>query len=430
MLSSEILPKHELTAYKLKLLNSINPLLSPTLPPSPPLSHSDLSRSSPPLSTPATANATAKRKGAIEVTSGTSGLGLSSGVQNDEAPSKRARLSLSAKPRPPSANPEVKVSGSKADDTPDLRSSAFPSNSLVPPSPVLAGARPPTTHSSRQSSSFSSEWPSDRIRKLGITYRETARDLKRLGDKVARENKARKANLLSLVLLADALVLYVFAFWSDDHATKKVHSQNWTTIFGLLTFVRGAAEKSGIVLVGALCYRMEAYIIHLLSTSEQRSLVFRGAQVLSSSPSLLSTPTLAGPHGDRSPQSQGSPSSAQSPPNLIVPPASITHDLLKAYTKASHEIFRYQRLWDESAVALSPSVLSASFPLTWRLCVETNLDVDAASFVPPVKPWKFAWPVDLQQTLAIPHTVGFARALLEEFALKEGLEYVPQMVDG
>lgn len=363
---------------------------------------------------------------------------------------RRARLSLSAKPRPPSANPEVKVSGSKADDTPDLRSSAFPSNSLVPPSPVLAGARPPTTHSSRQSSSFSSEWPSDRIRKLGITYRETARDLKRLGDKVARENKARKANLLSLVLLADALVLYVFAFWSDDHATKKVHSQNWTTIFGLLTFVRGAAEKSGIVLVGALwyvqyfffllicqsnnrhpdSYRMEAYIIHLLSTSEQRSLVFRGAQVLSSSPSLLSTPTLAGPHGDRSPQSQGSPSSAQSPPNLIVPPASITHDLLKAYTKASHEIFRYQRLWDESAVALSPSVLSASFPLTWRLCVETNLDVDAASFVPPVKPWKFAWPVDLQQTLAIPHTVGFARALLEEFALKEGLEYVPQMVDG
>lgn len=47
----------------------------------------------------------------------------------------------------------------------------------------------------------------------------------------------------------DAVLLYVFAFWCDDQAAKTCVVKNWQSIFGLLTFVKSRAEKSGMAIV-------------------------------------------------------------------------------------------------------------------------------------------------------------------------------------
>lgn len=87
--------------------------------------------------------------------------------------------------------------------------------------------------------------------------------------------------------------------------------------------------------------------------------------------------------------------------------------------------------------------LAAKVPRTYALCTEGNLRIDASQLVLPVKCpgatgaaddqaqdgiWRFAWPVDPSRTLIVPHTVAFARCVLEEWAQNEGLDFVPAQV--
>lgn len=57
---------------------------------------------------------------------------------------------------------------------------------------------------------------------------------------------------MALAKQTEAILLYVFAFWCDDQAAKTCISQNWQSIFGLVAFVKRAAEKANLSLVVAL----------------------------------------------------------------------------------------------------------------------------------------------------------------------------------
>ena len=171
--------------------------------------------------------------------------------------------------------------------------------------------------------------------------------------------------------------------------------------------------------------RVEAYTLHRIFLHDQKSAIYRASQItLPPSPALLTTSLP-----DASAKSPPSPLPAHSPPSLH-PATSPTpsSDVLKSFSKSGSELFRFNRLWEEAALLLSPAVLVREAPKTWRLCVETNVGVEAADWGIPAKPWRFAWPVDLQRTQGLVQEIGFARAVLEEVAEREGLAFVPAVV--
>ncbi|KAI5479217.1 hypothetical protein MNV49_003911 [Pseudohyphozyma bogoriensis] len=416
-------------AYKLELLNSIQPLLKPTLPPSPPPSATDeIPDPIDDVPLPAT-----KRK-ADEPRAGskTVGLGLTADVRTTgELGVKRVRVSPTANtvPLPPqhaaTANSHLKA------PTPDLRSHAFPtashkirSDMLVPPSPVI----PSAGLAAANTKAWRVDYSHERLKRLAGMYRGEARDLKRLGDKTAREDRSARGQLHSTVLQTDALLLYVFGFWCDDQAIKGCNAAQWQSLFGLLTWVKGCAEKAGASIITGICLRMEAHVVHLLSTHEQKNLVSRGLQY---GAGASASPSIPPPQQEgRSPSSQASPSDTQhrnnaSPPSTTPSSSTTTAaaaDLIKSYTKAGHELFRYPRLYEESCVHLTTRLL-ISLPETWHRCIDTNLNEDATGMVIPVKPWRFAWPVEMGRAMSVPHTVVWARAMLEEWARSQGVEY-------
>lgn len=85
-----------------------------------------------------------------------------------------------------------------------------------------------------------------------LSYREQGRSLKHSGDRVAREAKSAKDGTLAAVLQMEAILLYVFAFWCDDQASRNCLVANWHSIFGLLSFVKRAAEKQGLAVISGL----------------------------------------------------------------------------------------------------------------------------------------------------------------------------------
>ena len=102
-------------------------------------------------------------------------------------------------------------------------------------------------------------------------------------------------------------------------------------------------------------------------------------------------------------------------------------DFLRSFLRASPDLFRHQRLYDDSCALLSPSVLAASFPRTWALCTRPDAQTSLTSFVVPARPWRFSWPAELGRG-TLGHQVAWARAILEEWSENEGLGYVPEDV--
>lgn len=154
---------------------------------------------------------------------------------------------------------------------------------------------------------------------------------------------------------------------------------------------------------------MEAHIFQTLSNYEQKSLAARGSHLLPSTativtsivPSLPLNPTLLAPG---------------------TPPATVqSNQVVQSFVKASGEIFRVQRQWEESCVILSPLVISSTLPRTWRLITVTNVGIEQMSMIVPCKPFTFAWPVEPSRAASIPHAVAFARCVLEEYAVSRGL---------
>ncbi|KAM0750803.1 hypothetical protein T439DRAFT_325861 [Meredithblackwellia eburnea MCA 4105] len=403
--SQEYAAKKDALAHKLEILNSLLPLLSPTL-------------------------ATGKRKIIDEINvidestpeKAVHGLGLAGGVNLDEANPKRVRLLAPSIP----PTPELRAA---ANVTPSLSSSAkLKSDALLPPpsvvpSPVIPPSSLRSSASKRDSTTSLSK---DRLRKLASGYREKGREVKHQGDKTRREGgSSSRANILATIQQADAVMLYVFSYWCDDQANKQTMVVNWKTIFGLLSYVKNTAEKAGMGIVLGLCLRVEAHILHRIFLHDQKSAIYKATQLtLPPSPALLPVPNPN--DSSRSPGSADS----HSPPGATPAPQSnqLAHDLLNTFVKAGNELFRYHRLWEEAATLVTPAILARDSPRTWKLCHEENLGVDAADWGPPVKPWKFCWPVDLQRGNGLIQEIIFARAVLEEVAEKEGLKFVPAVV--
>lgn len=168
---------------------------------------------------------------------------------------------------------------------------------------------------------------------------------------------------------------------------------------------------------------MEAYIAFTLSNHEQKALSFRSSQLLQfpapPSTSLHPSP-LAHSH---------SPSSLPSPSDPPDPTSAATTELLKSFTKASADLFRTQKLWEESCALLSPSILAVSAPETWSAMQTTVMLVDPGEMVLPVRPWRFqGWGMELRRAMGVPQGVTFGRAVLEEWAGREGLGFVGREV--
>ena len=90
----------------------------------------------------------------------------------------------------------------------------------------------------------------------GRRYRSAGRELKHSGDATARSATSLRDSHLAIVQQAEAVLLYVFAFWCDDQAARGCIIQNWQSIFGLLAFVKRAAEKANLgIVVGVWCVR-------------------------------------------------------------------------------------------------------------------------------------------------------------------------------
>lgn len=286
-------------------------------------------------------------------------------------------------------------------------------------------------------------------------YREQGRSLKHSGDRVARE--AQSAQSVQSATLAvcqqmEAILLYVFAFWCDDQASRNCLATNWHSIFGLLSFVKRAAEKQGLAVILGLCLRVEALTCQVLSTHEQKTLNYKGVQHASAAagPSPVAHPAGASPAGSHHtnassaggsppnpntglhppPPTSGAPSSAGPP---APPPPIDPTQLVKSFTSASSALFRISRLLADSNDILSPALLADFCPRTWHACTEANRGVSPASVHVPRRQegpaeeegevgaggggrWVFAWPVEMASNTAAPHVVGFARCLLEEWA--------------
>lgn len=251
----------------------------------------------------------------------------------------------------------------------------------------------------------------------------------------------------------EALLLYIFAFWCDDQASKTCLASNWQSIFGLLAFVRRAAEKQGLAVVLGLCLRMEGLVCQVLSTHEQKALNYRGVQYAAAAvgPSPLSN--SGGPHGQQQPPQNGAAQQHTGPPDASpagshatmssggspsaghppsqAPPAT---DLVKRFTAGSSALFHIHRLLADSSSILSPALMSTYLPRTWRAMTVENVGVDPITtvFVPEKVAagdggegggWRFAWPVEVAAGAAVPHWVAWARCVLEEWAEGENCGY-------
>lgn len=105
-------------------------------------------------------------------------------------------------------------------------------------------------------------------------------------------------------------------------------------------------------------------------------------------------------------------------------------DFLRSFLRASPDLFRCHRLYDDSCALLSPALLSSSFPRVWDLCTSPagpGTTTSVAAFVLPNRPWCFAWPAELGRG-TLGHQVAWARAVLEEWCEKEDVGYRPENV--
>ena len=197
-------------------------------------------------------------------------------------------------------------------------------------------------------------------------------------------------------------------------------------------------------------FRIEAHIVQTLSNYEQKSASYKYAQFInpttattingSLAPSPHSKPSSSTSDKAISPQSlpansprDGAPPLPSHPPPPPPPPppstAATPLALLKSFSKASGEIFRIQRSWEESSLLLSPQIIASLLPETWKLCTVENVNVDSTGMILPRRPWRFAWPVEPTRTGSIPHVVAFSRAVLEEWAKGRGIDFKLAVVD-
>ncbi|GAA5906875.1 uncharacterized protein JCM6883_005715 [Sporobolomyces salmoneus] len=478
----------DVTAELLAILSRVEPLLLPDLPSPPP------SPSLPHVNGHSNGHST-KRK--LEEES------------EDISDSKRSRPPprppAPAPPRPPAPPPSIDLKP----PTPEFRQSRLP----PPPPPPAASSSSNTFKSSPRLNGNASlasngeaewrkDWPKERLRKLGAQCRDHGRRLKHSGDSLARRSNSPQTILLSLAHQLDAILLYVFSFWCDDTASKTCLSTNWSSVFGLIGFVKKAAEKENQQFLIGICLRMEAIAIYTLSMHEQKALFYKATQISQSSASTTasssrplpprpppppapapSTSTTTNDHSSpassssnsitaASPASQSLPlshpspsSSAPLPPGPPPPPppapapSSSSNSLgprdtpstsshskgnpseidgfLKQFLRASPELFRFQKLYDESCVLLLASHSSSS-PTSYSTSElilpnpssssssggeegELNSDEAGATIEAPIELARGTGSV--LAGLMVPSQVRWGRGLLEKWTREKGLDF-------
>ncbi|KAL8283863.1 hypothetical protein RQP46_005295 [Phenoliferia psychrophenolica] len=220
----EYLSKKEALAYKLELLHSILPLLSPILAKPSPVTV---------LSENESARAT-KRKHDGDRAAGDKKLAPDLAASDADA-SKKARVSI---------KPEFSVTVKEVGAPPPPPSSTDP----LPAHSTKSEALVPTAAPRQEG------FTRDRLRKLGVAYRDKGREVKHEGDRTRRDGGSMdpSANRLATLQQCDAVMIYVFSYWCDDQAAKQTNVGNWKAIFGLLSFVKSSAEKAGMSIVVGL----------------------------------------------------------------------------------------------------------------------------------------------------------------------------------
>ncbi|KAM0790799.1 hypothetical protein ACM66B_004646 [Microbotryomycetes sp. NB124-2] len=472
-------------AERLKILASIPPLWDPKLPSPPPSPRSSASRKRTisDLNRASTNDVAAIRADARDGTVHTVGLGLI----HDEQPSSKRRDSDT---RMRSASASLPAAAA----TRDSASTHTASSSVAPTPRIRQGADSPWIGSApsvsgpplspwlgKPGQDWHTAYPKERLRKLAAKYRDCGRSLKHAGDAIAKEARTGPRGKLALAKQTEAILLYAFAFWCDDQAAKACIPSNWKSIFGLLAFVKSRAEKDKLGIVIGLCLRIEALAVFALTMHEQKLLHHQGVKLLSSSssssnarsrdpppprlpppppPPLPLSASAASPAASNdgsagtsahSPTDGNSAASAHPGPSLPPPPPPPPHpssastvpsstDLIKQFTRSGSELFRVQRLWEDSCTYLdSKSLVDKLGQPFWSVCVEMNVRIDPKEFCLPVKQqvdtaqeegevrgrvegsWLFAWPIEVNRPMSVPHTVAFGRAVLEEWCKTEGV---------
>ncbi|GAA5965643.1 hypothetical protein JCM3765_000911 [Sporobolomyces pararoseus] len=453
---------------------------------------------------------------------------------HQESDSKRSRNGT-LPPRPPGPPPPPPSIDLKP-PTPEFRQSR-----LAPPPPPPAAPSSVSMKTSLRMNSNTSlngtggggepewrkDWSKERLRKLGAQCRDQGRRLKHSGDSLARRSSSSSSTqtiLLSLAHQLDAILLYVFAFWCDDTASKTCLPGNWSSVFGLIGFVKKTAEKENQTLLIGICLRMEAIAIYTLSMHEQKALFYKATQLSSSSSQHSSSssyksvlPSAAPPSrppppppppapatangngngGDQQPSPASSSSNSMNalspshpspstsaplppgppppppPPPPAVPSTSASNsnqppvpppsdssskttsnsnsnlqekEFLKQFLKASPDLFRFQKLYDESCslLLLTPtstsnimvSYESSELVLPNPIITTTTNSSEGISIEEGElsngkgKGEVIVLPIELARgtgspisTLMIPSQVGYCRELLKNWIENLGLDY-------
>ncbi|GAA6020603.1 hypothetical protein JCM8202_006318 [Rhodotorula sphaerocarpa] len=459
----------------LELLRAIPPLLPPDLTSSPP--------SSPPPAPTNGANPSRKTKRSHGVADPTGEAVVGLGIKIDAADESEENESANKRPR---TRPPPTPAGTSARAAPPPPPPAAAANRTLFHDRVKitaaesTGVKQSPRLDGQRHERIEAEWPKDRLRALAAQCRAHGRKLKHAGDALSRgassSPPSRKTTLFALAHHIDSVLLYVFSFWCDDTANKNCNVQQWASVYGLVSFVKKQALQEKIPVVLGLCYRVEAIAVYTTAMHEQKALHHKASQLLHASPVLGPSKTPRAPpppplpsgppppppppagagKGDRgssvapngaagSPVSLGASTGSSytgspaappphqqpppPPPAVPVPPVSSkgAEDALRAFVKASPELFRFQRLYDSSCSTLSPALMAEYYPRTWRLCTFPPEEGKAqrpsvAAFVVPDKPWSFAWPCELGRG-TLGHQIAWGRALLEEWAEAEGIGY-------
>ncbi|GAA6018373.1 hypothetical protein JCM11491_005949 [Sporobolomyces phaffii] len=277
-------------------------------------------------------------------------------------------------PSPPPSPPR------SSSTRPTKRSHSAASASDSRPRPPLPRPPPPPPVAA---SEWRTQWPKERLRSLGAECRDHGRRLKHSGDALASRSPG---GLLALAHQLDAILLYVFAFWCDDSAAKACIPANWSSVFGLIGFVKKAAEKESQAFLTGICLRMEAIALYTVSMHEQKALFYKATHLASSSSSSSSSPSTApSPRLPRPPPPPPAPlpstttttTTAPSPvllhpsppgppppppppppprPAPLPPPPTPTagalDEFVQKFLRASPDLFRFQKLYDESCALL------------------------------------------------------------------------------
>lgn len=193
----------------------------------------------------------------------------------------------------------------------------------------------------------------------------------------------------------DAVLLYCYAFFLDDHAAGPTSciTNNWMSLFGLLRYVTNAVSKLDITPLVGLCRFIESCVLRRLHGHDQRLLKDRQLKALSESEE-----------------------DQQEKLALIA----------KGWVKLAADLERSDKLLGISRNLLSMAALQHDYPQTWS-AIQQNGELDSESSALQVDPsaWpacsSFSWPIDA--TTPISHLVCFGRTLLYEHAQSRQLSF-------